>query len=57
MIPNDPVMLLSFLNARLRDEYENLEDLCSSLDISSEEICEKLKTIQYQYSSEQNQFI
>jgi len=57
MLPNDPVMLLSFLNARLRDEYESLDDLCASLDVSGEEICEKLKMINYQYSSEHNQFI
>ena len=31
-LPNDPVMLMSFCNARLRDEYESLDELCSSLD-------------------------
>ena len=30
-LPNDPVMLMSFCNARLRDEYESLDELCSSL--------------------------
>ena len=30
MIPNDPVILLSFVNARLRDEYDSLEELCGA---------------------------
>ena len=32
-IPNDPAMLLSFLNTRLRDEYPSLEELCAALDL------------------------
>ena len=34
MIPNDPVILLSFVNARLRDEYDSLEELCGALNVS-----------------------
>ena len=32
LLPKDPYILLSFLNARLRDQYADLEDLCASLD-------------------------
>lgn len=56
-IPNDPVMLLSYINTQLRDFYDNLDDLCSSLDILKEELINKLKTINYEYSDEKNQFI
>ena len=28
LLPKDPYILLSFLNARLRDQYADLEDLC-----------------------------
>lgn len=35
-IPKDPVMLLSFLNLKLRDEYRSLDDLCKSLCIDKE---------------------
>ena len=31
MIPEDPVILLSFVNTKLRDEYPNLDELCASL--------------------------
>lgn len=55
-IPKDPVMLLSFLNLKLRDEYSNLEDMCKSLSLDIEEILEKMKTIGYEYSLEENRF-
>ena len=35
MIPQDPVMLLSFINLKLRDYYGSLEQLCDDLDRSS----------------------
>ena len=37
-IPNDPIMLVSYLNTQLRDFYPNLEDLCKSLDLDQEAI-------------------
>lgn len=56
MLPNDPVMLLSYVNMKLRDQYKSLDDLCDDLDISMQEIVEKLKTIDYIYDIEKNQF-
>lgn len=57
MVPKDPVMLLSFLNLKLRDFYKNLEDCCDDLDISRAEVVEKLAGIGYQYDEERNQFV
>lgn len=57
MLPKDPVMLLSVVNMKLRDFYTNLEDLCRDYNITSEELCNKLKEIDYIYSKDQNQFI
>ena len=57
MIPNDPVMLLSFVNMKLRDKYASINDMCEDLDISSTEIVEKLAKIDYHYDVEKNQFI
>ncbi|GFH94468.1 hypothetical protein IMSAGC003_01000 [Lachnospiraceae bacterium] len=57
MIPRDPVMLLSFVNLKLRDYYSSLEALCEDLDVDQEEITEKLSGIAYQYDPEKNQFI
>ena len=57
MLPNDPVILLSFLNARLRDQYSSLDMLCDDLEADKGEITEKLSAIGYEYSEEHNQFI
>ena len=56
-MPKDPVMLLSFVNKQLQDNYNTLEELCKSYMVSEEEITDKLKTINYEYNSEKNQFI
>lgn len=57
MIPQDPVMLLSFVNMKLRDVYPNLHALCDDLDADERKICEKLAQIGYTYSPEQNRFL
>ncbi len=57
MIPKDPVMLLSFVNLKLRDYYSDLETMCEDLDASQEEITEKLAGIDYHYDREKNQFV
>ncbi len=57
MIPKDPVMLLSFVNLKLRDYYANLEALCEDLDVDKEELVSKLAGIDYHYNSERNQFV
>ena len=57
MVPQDPVMLLSYINLKLRDYYSSLDALCDDLDVSKSEIEEKLKSINYEYDKEQNQFV
>ena len=57
MIPKDPVMLLSFINLKLRDYYGSLDALCDDLDVSKQEIVEKLAVINYQYDAEKKQFV
>ncbi len=57
MIPSDPIMLLSFINLKLRDYYSSLEALCEDMDISGEEITEKLAAGNYHYDAEKNQFV
>ena len=57
MIPQDPVMLLSFINLKLRDFYGSLDVLCDDLDVTRTDIEEKLKSIGYSYDSARNQFI
>lgn len=57
IIPQDPVMLLSYVNTQLRDQYASLDDLCSSLDIEKEALIEKLKMIDYEYDAQRNAFV
>ncbi|UWP60314.1 DUF4250 domain-containing protein [Ruminococcus gauvreauii] len=57
MIPNDPVMLLSYVNMKLRDHYPSLQELCKSLGINEQELVRKLKAIDYEYDDGNNQFV
>ena len=57
MIPNDPVMLLSFVNLKLRDFYSHVDAMCDDLDIDKEELVKKLEAIDYHYNAERNQFV
>ena len=41
MIPNDPVMLLSYVNTQLRDYYSSLDALCEDKGIGKEELVEQ----------------
>ena len=56
-IPQDPIMLLSYVNMQLRDNYSSLEDLCASLDIDREALKEKLRIVNYEYDAERNAFV
>lgn len=57
MFPKDPVILLSFVNLKLRDYYSDLQSMCEDLDIAEQEIVDKLKLINYHYDREKNQFV
>ncbi len=56
MIPKDPVMLLSFVNMKLRDYYRDLDDCCEALQIDRAQLVEQLAAIGYSYDGEANQF-
>lgn len=56
-LPNDPVILLSYINTQLRDHFDSLEDLCSSLSIDSDHLLQKLSSIDYCYDPKINQFV
>lgn len=56
-LPNDPAILLSYINTMLRDNYENLDDLCKSLDVSRSDIENKIALIGYTYNTEKNRFM
>ena len=58
MIPQDPVILLSYVNTQLRDNYSSLDKLADGLDLSENEIKEivdKLEGVGYKYDEGANQ--
>lgn len=57
MLPNDPIILLSVVNTRLRDFYSSLEEFCSAEDISPEDLEKRLAAAGFRYDREQNRFI
>ena len=56
MLPNDPIMLLSAVNMKLRDEYSSLDALCEDLDVNREVLETTLGSLGYEYSPEHNKF-
>ena len=56
MLPQDPNILLSYVNTKLRDEYGSLDALCGGLDASPSELAEKLSGLGYAYDPDANQF-
>jgi hypothetical protein len=56
-LPNDPVILLSTVNMKLRDFYPSLDMLCEDLNEKKEEIIQKLADIDYVYDASVNQFV
>ncbi|MGN0691397.1 MAG: DUF4250 domain-containing protein [Oscillospiraceae bacterium] len=55
-IPNDPVILFSYLNTQLRDKYPSLDSLCEDMELSKEEILQKLAAVGFKYDEENNRF-
>lgn len=56
MLPKDPIILLSTLNMKLRDQYKSLMDLCDDLDEDELEILNIMNKAGYKYDPNQNQF-
>lgn len=57
MLLEDSMILLSYLNTKLWDDYGSLAVLCEELDCDIQRITEKLRTIGYTYNEEQNRFL
>ena len=56
-IPKDPVMLLSFINMKLRDFYPSLDELCADLNLNVNEVSEKLESAGFNYDEKLNRFV
>ena len=55
-LPEDPMMLFSVINMKLRDCYASLDELCEDMNISKETLVQKLKNVGFEYSRENNKF-
>ena len=55
-LPEDPMMLFSVINMKLRDCYASLDELCEDMNISKDILIEKLESIGFEYNAEQNKF-
>lgn len=56
-LPQDPMMLYSVINTKLRDQYDSLEELCEDLNVSQENIEKKLREVGFVYSRQYNKFM
>lgn len=56
MLPRDPMILLSVLNTKLRDEYPSLEELCRDLDLDRRALEDKMAAAGFSYDEARNAF-
>lgn len=55
-IPKDPIILLSYVNLKLRDYYDSLDEFCKGMNVDKTELENKLGEINYKYDAVANQF-
>ena len=56
-VPQDPIILVSFVNTKLRDQFATLEELCQTYELNQAELCQTLDSIDYQHDETTNQFV
>ena len=49
-------MLLSFVNMKLRDQYDTLDELCDDLNVKREELDAVLQPAGFEYSADQKKY-
>ena len=57
MLPVDPIILLSYVNTKLRDRDESLDEFCLVEGADKAGLCAKLAEAGYEYSAARNQFV
>lgn len=55
-LPQDPMMLYSFINMKLRDYYPSLDALCEDLQLDRSELEAQLAAAGFEYNPEANKF-
>lgn len=57
VLPKNPMMLLSFVNTQLRDNYESLDEFCRAYDEDEKKIKQTLAAVDYEYDEKLNKFV
>lgn len=55
-LPEDPMMLLSVVNMKLRDQYDSLDALCDDMDIDRTELESALGAAGFTYDAAARRF-
>ena len=55
-LPEDPMMLFSMVNMKLRDCYYSLDELCEDMNVDKDSLIRKLNSVGFEYSQENNKF-
>ena len=55
-LPQDPMMLFSYVNTKLRDNYSSLDALCDDLDVDKQQLEQKMADAGFEYNPSQNKF-
>lgn len=56
ILPKDPVMLMSFVNMKMRDEYQTLEDLCGAYGLDESKLRTELENAGFTWMPGVRQF-
>ncbi len=56
IMPKDPVMLMSFVNMKMRDEFRTLEDFCAFYGIKESELKSKMEAAGFEWMPGIRQF-
>lgn len=57
MLPQDPAILFSYINTKLRDCCPSLDALCDDLQADAGALKRKLAALDYHYDPKRNQII
>ncbi len=55
-LPQDPFILLSYVNTQLRDNFSSLEAFCEDAGVPEAEVLSKLEQAGFQYDPQLRQF-
>ena len=55
-LPEDPMMLFSMVNMKLRVCYSSIDELCEDMNVDKDSLIRKLNSVGFEYSQENNKF-